>query len=103
MIQSIRLPVQVIGINPPPVGKRYTMLLIVGIIGFVAGVVIFVTTALGGIMFLPLSGLSQSEPDIDGFLLFLSGGCLLMLCSFVSIAIGLNRNKKPVEIVYVQE
>ena len=103
MIQSIRLPVQVIGINPPPFGKRYTMLLIVGIIGFVAGVVIFVTTALAGIMFLPLSGLSQSEPDRDGFLLFLSGGCLLMLCSFVSITIGLNRNKKPVESIHVQE
>ena len=69
------------------------MLLIVGIIGFVAGVVIFVTTALAGIMFLPLSGLSQSEPDRDGFLLFLSGGCLLMLCSLITIAIGLNRNK----------
>ena len=94
---------QVVGINPPPVGKRYNILLIVGIIGFVAGVVIFVTSALAGIMMLQLSGLSQSEPDGDGFLLILSGGCLFMLCSLVTIAIGLNRNKKPVEIIHVQE
>ena len=103
MIKSLSPPVQVVGIDPAPVGKRYTIHLIVGIIGFVTGVVIFVTSAFFGFFSQMASALSQSESDGNVFILWMYGGCLFMLCSLIPIAIGLNGNKKPVQIVQVQE
>ena len=94
---------QVVGINPPPVGKRYTILFVVGLIGFATGVVIILLEALYRIMMTVISGLSQSESQETVFSYGCLAGCLFMLVSLVPIAIGLNRNKKPVEIVHVQE
>lgn len=82
---------QVLIKTPPPVGKQYLIFLISGVVTFVVGAILIAFD--GG------STTSGSMAVSDGC----CAGCLIILLSLVLIAIGLSKNTRPVELLYVQE